>query len=117
MYVQDLQFLERRKECEPWTDIAFKSPAWFCPYCSMLFCDTQTYTNGDDATTVVVVFCRRSHLGCTDMSLQQNRDKMPNFASLINYTYQINYTLNECVKYMFCIMYCCDDELVMLKSK
>ena len=83
----------------------------------MLFCDTQTYTNGDDATTVVVVFCRRSHLGCTDMSLQQNRDKMPNFASLINYTYQINYTLNECVKYMFCIMYCCDDELVMLKSK
>ena len=54
---------------------AFKSPAWFCPYCSMLFCDTQKYTIGDDVTTVVVVFCRKSHQGCTDMSLQQNRDK------------------------------------------
>ena len=51
-----LLFWVRRKECEPWTDVAFKSPAWFCPYCSMLFCDTQKYTNGDDATTVVVVF-------------------------------------------------------------
>ena len=40
-----------------------------------VFCDTQKYTIGDDATTVVVVFCRQSHLGCTDMSLQQNRDK------------------------------------------
>ena len=54
-------------------DVAFKSPAWFCPYCGMLFCDTQKYTIGDDATTMVVVFCRQSHLGCTDMSLQQNR--------------------------------------------
>ena len=69
------------------------------------------------ALIAVVLFCRRSHLGCTDMSLQQNRDKMPKFASLSNYTYQINYTLNACVKNMFCIMYCCDDELVMLKSK
>ena len=57
------------------SDVAFKSPAWFCPYCSMLFCDTQKYTIGDDATTVVVVFCRQYHQGCTDMSLQQNRDK------------------------------------------
>ena len=61
-------FLVRRKKCEPWTDVAFKSPAWFCPYCSMLFCDTQKYSNGDDATTVLVLFCRQSHLGCTDMS-------------------------------------------------
>ena len=51
-----------------------------------------------------VVFCRQSHLGCTDMSLQQNRDKMPKFASLSNYTYQISYTLIACVKYMFCIL-------------
>ena len=29
---------------------------------------------------------------------------MPKFASLSNYTYQINYTLNACVKYMFCIL-------------
>ena len=70
----------------------------------MLFCDTQKYTIGDDATTVVVGFCRQSHQGCTDMSLQQNRDKMRKFASLSNYTYQINYTLNACVKYMFCIL-------------
>ena len=41
----------------------------------MLFCDTQKYTIDDDATTVVVVFCRQSHLGCTDISLQQNRGK------------------------------------------
>ena len=68
----------------------------------MVFCDTQKYTNGDDATTVVVVFCRQSHLGCTDM--QQKRDKTPKFASLSNYTYHINYTLNACVKYMFCIL-------------
>ena len=52
-----------------------RCPACFCPYCGMLFCDTQKYSIGDDATTVVVVFCRQSHLGCTDMSLQQNRDK------------------------------------------
>ena len=39
------------------------------------------------------------------MGLQQNRDKMPKFASLSNYTYQINNTLNACVKYMFCILY------------
>ena len=38
------------------------------------------------------------------MGLQQNRDKMPKFASLSNYTYQINNTLNACVKYMFCIL-------------
>ena len=31
--------------------------------------------NGNDATTVVVLFFRQSRLGCTDMSLQQNRDK------------------------------------------
>ena len=83
----------------------------------MLFCDTQKYTIGDDATTVVIVFCRQSHLGCTDMSLQQNRYKMPKFASLSNYTYQISYTFNACVKYMFCNIMYCDDELVMLKSK
>ena len=29
--------------------------------------------------------------------------KIPKFASLSNYTYQINNTLNACVKYMFCI--------------
>ena len=92
----------RRKECEPWTDDAFKSPAWFCPYCSMLFCDIQKYTTGDDATPVVVLFCRQSHLGCTDMSLQQKRDKIPKFASLSDYTYQINNTLNACVKFLFC---------------
>ena len=104
----------RRKECEPWTDDAFKSPAWFCPHCSMLFCDIQKYTTGDDATPVVVLFCRQSHLGCTDMSLQQKRDKMPKFsmqqkrnkmpkfASLSDYTYQINNTLNACVKFPFC---------------
>ena len=57
-----------------------------------------------DAPNFWVVFCRQSHLGCTDMSLQQNRDKMPKFASLSNYTYQISYTLNACVKYMFCIL-------------
>ena len=70
----------------------------------MLHCDIQKHTNGEDATTVVVLFCRQSHLGCTDMSLQQNRDKMPKFALLSNYTYQINNTLNACVKYMFCIL-------------
>ena len=37
----------------------------------------RKYTNGDGATTVVVLFCRQSHLGCTDMGLQQNRDKNP----------------------------------------
>ena len=42
---------------------------------------------------------------------------MPKFASLLNYTYQINNTLNVCVKYMFCILCIVDDELVMLKSK
>ena len=62
------------------------------------------YTNGEDVTTVVVSFCRQSQLGCTDMGLQQNMDKMPNFASLSNYTYQIDNTLNACVKYMFCIL-------------
>ena len=36
---------------------------------------TQKYTIGDDATTVVVVFCRQSPQGFTDMSLQQNRYK------------------------------------------
>ena len=72
----------------------------------MLLCDIQKYTNVDDATTVVVWFCRQSHLhvGCTDMSLQQNRDKMPKFASRSNYTYQINNTLNACVRYIFCIL-------------
>ena len=40
-----------------------------------VFCDTQKYTIGDDATTVVVVFCRQSPQGFTDMSLQQNRYK------------------------------------------
>ena len=35
----------------------------------------RKYTNGDDATTVVVLFCRQTHLRCTDMGLQQNRDK------------------------------------------
>ena len=29
---------------------------------------------------------------------------MPKFASLSNYTYQISYTLNACVKCMFCIL-------------
>ena len=47
------------------------------------------------------------------MSLQQNRDKIPKFASLSNYTY------HKCMRkiYVLYIMYCCDDELVMLKSK
>ena len=73
----------------------------------------RKYTNGDDATTVVVSFCRRSHLGCTDMGLQQNRDKMPKFALLSNYTHF------KCMRkiYVLYIMYCCDDELLMLKSK
>ena len=35
----------------------------------------RKYTNGDGATTVVVLFCRQSPLGCTDMGLQQNMDK------------------------------------------
>ena len=35
----------------------------------------RKYTNGDDATTVVVLFCRQSPLGCTDMGLQHNLDK------------------------------------------
>ena len=40
------------------------------------------------------------------------------YASLSNYTYQINNTVNACVKYIFVyFMYCCDDELLMLKSK
>ena len=42
---------------------------------------------------------------------------MPKFASLSNYTYEINYILNACVKNVLYIMYCCDDELVMIKSK
>ena len=43
---------------------------------------------------------------------------MPKF-SLSNLPYQINNTFNAGMrKNMFCIiMYCCDDELVMLKSK
>ena len=61
----------------------------------------RKHTNDNDAPTVVVLFCRQSPLGCTDMGLQQNRDKMPKFASLSNYTFQINNTLNACVKYMF----------------
>ena len=38
------------------------------------------------------------------MGLQQNKDKIPKFASLSNYTYQIHNTLNACVKYMFCML-------------
>ena len=59
----------------------------------------REHTNDNDAPTVVVLFCRQSPLGNTDMGLQQNRDKMPKFAS--NYTFQINNTLNVCVKYIF----------------
>ena len=55
--------------------LLLRSPAWFCPNCSMLLCDIHKHTNGEDATTVVVVFCRQSHIGCTDISLQQIRDK------------------------------------------
>ena len=49
----------------------------------------RKYANGDDATNVVVLFCRQSHL------VEQNMGKMPKFASLLNYTYQINNTLNK----------------------
>ena len=34
----------------------------------------RNYTNGDDATTVVVLFCGQFHLGYTDMDLQHNLD-------------------------------------------
>ena len=50
------------------------------------------------------------------MGLQQTWVKMPNFASLSNYTCQINNTLNICVEYMF-VYFALLDELVMLKSK
>ena len=47
----------------------------FRPYCSMLLSVIyRKSTNGDDATTLVVLFCKQSHLGCTDMGLHQNRD-------------------------------------------
>ena len=77
----------------------------------MLPYDIHKYTNGYDATTVVVLYCRQSHMG-----LQQIWVKMPNFASLSNYTCQINNTLNICVEYMF-VYFVLLDELVMLKSK
>ena len=68
----------------------------------MLLCDIyRKCTNDDDAAAVVVLFCRQSHLGCTDMGLQQTLIKMPKFASLLSYTYQINNTLNACTKHMF----------------
>ena len=63
------------KSANPEPVLLLRSPVWFCPYCSMLLCDIQKQTTGEDATTVVVLFCRQSHLGCTDMSLQQNRNK------------------------------------------
>ena len=50
------------------------------------------------------------------MGLQQNRDKMPKFASLSNYTYQIRHFKCMCKIYVFYIIYCCYDELLMLKS-
>ena len=66
--------------------------------------DIQKYTNGDDVTTVVVVFVDSLTWGVLTWVCSKIGTKMPKFASLSNYTYQINNTLNACVKYMFCIL-------------